>query len=412
MEKRLRLGALLVFASLSLFGGDGAPERAKIPRPPLLLISLDAFRWDYCALHPEQTPHLRQLAREGISARQLIPVFPSNTFPNHYSIVTGLYPSHHGIINNDFFDPKSGEYFHYNIPASAQKTQWWGGEPIWVTAYRQGLKSACAFWVGSEEEIAGVRPTFWRAYDATIPFETRLRELFGWLHLPVSERPAVITLYLEEANSVGHKYGPDSPELIATLKVLDDRVGTLVERLRAENIPANIVVVSDHGMTPISLERVILLDDYIDRSAVQLDFDGPVAGLRPANGDVAALLHAFSGLQHARALLVADLPPRFHVTENPRNPPVWIVPDEGWEIYFRAHFESYRKKFNRAEHGYDNALESMRGILIAHGPAFRSDGTVIAAVENIQVYNVLCAAAGLTPAPNDGGDRLVRAFLR
>jgi predicted AlkP superfamily pyrophosphatase or phosphodiesterase len=261
-------------------------------------------------------------------------------------------------------------------------------------------------------EIAGVRPTFWRNYDPKIPFETRFEELFTWLHLPAAQRPAVITFYLEEANSIGHKYGPESPELIATLKMLDDRVGAIVERLRKEAIPANIVVVSDHGMTPIIPQRVLLLDDYVDPAAVQVDFDGPVAGLRPIDGNVPALLLALAHLPHAKAYQPAELPPRFHITANPRNPPVWIVPEEGGEIYFRARFDSYHGKMNPGEHGYDNALASMRGILIANGPAFRSDGAVIEPVENIYVYNALCAASKLTPAPNDGDDRLVRALLR
>jgi predicted AlkP superfamily pyrophosphatase or phosphodiesterase len=409
-----RRGLRLVLVALLLVSASCMAPHGKAPAPPapLLLISLDAFRWDYCALHPEQTPRLRQLMREGVSARQLIPVFPSNTFPNHYTMVTGLYPSHHGIINNDFFDAKLGEFFHYTNPASAQKSQWWGGEPIWATAQRQGLKSACSFWVGSEAEIAGVRPTFWRPYDEKVPFETRLAELTAWLHLTAAERPAVITFYIEEANSIGHKYGPDSPELIATLKTLDDRIGAIVDHLRTENIPVNLVIVSDHGMTPISVERVVLLDDYVDRSAVQLDFDGPAAGLRPLNGDVPALLRAFAKLQHAKAYVASDLPARFQITDSPRNPPVWIVPDEGWEIYFQAHFEKFRAKPNRADHGYDNALSSMRGILIAQGPGFRSGGAVIEPVESVHLYNALCAAAGLRPAPNDGDQRLVRALLR
>lgn len=406
----LAIGALLT--ALASLCGEVAATDSRGGSAPLVLISLDAFRWDYCALHPEQTPHLRQLARDGVSARQLIPVFPSNTFPNHYTIVTGLYPSHHGIINNEFFDPQLGEYFRYNVASSAQKTQWWKGEPIWITAQRQGLRSACSFWVGSEVEIAGMRPNFWRAYGATIPFETRFEEFFGWLHLPPAERPAIITFYLEQGNSVGHKFGPDSPELIAALKTLDDQVGAILERLEQEKITANVVVVSDHGLTPISLERIILLDDSIDRAAVQLDFDGPVAGLRPNNGDVDGLMLALASLRHAKAYRTSELPPRFHIAENPRNPGVWIVPEEGWEIYFRARFETFREKFNRAEHGYDNAFESMRGILIAHGPAFRSGGAVIDAVENVHVYNALCTVLGVKPAPNDGDDRLIRALLR
>lgn len=409
----LVLGLLCLFLGACTIGQRSASTAAEtVSPPPLLLISLDAFRWDYCALHPEETPHLRQLMREGISTRGLISAFPSNTFPNHYSIVTGLYPSHHGIINNEFFDPRLGQLFHYNVPASVQNKQWWGGEPIWVTAARQGRVTASSFWVGSEAEIGGYRPTFWKPYDPKLAFEPRLEELMGWLHLPADRRPAVITFYLEETNSIGHKYGPDSPELATTLKLQDDRIGKLLERLRAENLPVNLVIVSDHGMTPISLQRIVVLNDYFDPATVQIDFDGPVCGLRPRSGDVAALLKSLEPLQHAKAWRVEDLPARFHITANPRNPPVWVVPDEGWEIYTQARFDSYRNNFNKGDHGYDPAFTSMRGILIAHGPAFKSDGSVIDPVENVHVYNLLCAALHLTPAPNDGDDRLVRQMLR
>ena len=414
MKKIFRRSFLRLFAwavAVAIFGGC-TTSSSRRPTPPLLLISLDAFRWDYCALHPNETPNLRRLAREGISAKQLIPIYPSNTFPNHYTIVTGLYPSHHGIINNEFFDPTLGEFFHYNRPASASKPQWWNGEPIWVTAIRQGRKSASSFWVGSEAEIRGVRPTFWKSYSADVPFEQRFEELFSWLHLPEEQRPSVITFYFEEGNSIGHKYGPDSPELLATIKTLDTRIGAIIDRLTSEKISANIVVVSDHGMTPISKARVLLLDNYLDPSKVQVDFDGPVAGLRPLDGDVAGLLGKLAQLSHAKAYARENLPARFQISDNPRNPPVWIVPDEGWEIYFQTRFNQYRDKFNRADHGYDPRFESMRGILIAHGPAFKTGGAIIEPVENVHIYNLLSAALRLKPAPNDGDDRLVRQMLR
>jgi predicted AlkP superfamily pyrophosphatase or phosphodiesterase len=401
--------ALFVF--VGLLSGCVNAQPAKSPPPLIVLVSLDAFRWDYCELHPNETPNLRRLMREGSSVRQLIPTYPSNTFSNHYTIVTGLYPSHHGIINNQFYDPSLGEFFYYTRAESVQKTQWWGGEPIWVTAGKQGRKSACSFWPGSEAAIAGLRPNFWRPYQGNLSFEQRIEEFRGWLELPEKERPSVITMYLEDGNSVGHKFGPGSPELIATIKMLDERVGRLEAELRRINSHANLVIVSDHGMTPISKDRIILLEDFIDLANVQIDFDGPVAGLRPHDGDNVALLRRLAGLRNAKAYSWEELPARFNIRKNPRNPPVWIVPEEGWEIYSRARFEQFRDKFNKADHGYDIALDSMRGIFIAHGPAFRK-GIVIEPVENIHVYNLLCETLTLTPAVNDGDDRLVRAFLR
>jgi predicted AlkP superfamily pyrophosphatase or phosphodiesterase len=407
---RFRVLAAALTLGLGLFAGCAtSPEAA--PTPPLLLISMDGFRWDYIAKYPAETPNLQQLMREGSSARQLIPVYPSNTFPNHYSIVTGLYPAHHGIVNNEMFDPTTQSFFRHNRPESVHGSQWWKGEPIWVTAIKQGHPSASYFWVGSEAPIQGIRPTFWKPYNETTPFEQRLDELAGWLRLPVKQRPLAITFYLEETNSVGHKFGPDSPQLAATVKLLDSRIGAIRARLKAEHQVVNLVIVSDHGMTPISPDRVILLDDYLDLSSVQLDFYGPEAGLRPLEGSAESIVRALSNLPHARAALTQDLPARLHLTVNPRLPPIWVMADEGWEIETRKHFASIRAKFNHGDHGYDPAIESMHGILIASGPAFQS-GVVINPVENVHIYNLLCAALRLKPAPNDGDDRLVRAFLR
>lgn len=418
-EKRERRSVIfrrftfVVFALLGTAQLAAGPAGPASPPAPLLLISLDAFRWDYCDKYPAETPNLRRLKEEGASARGLVPVFPSNTFPNHYSIVTGLRPSHHGIVNNHFFDPSSGRFFHYNQPSSARDGTWWGGEPVWITAVRQGRIAACSFWPGSEAAIGGVRPTFWKPFDYSILFEQRLDELLGWLKLPVRERPAVITFYLEEANTVGHNAGPDSPELAATIKLLDARIGEILKRAAAERIALNLVIVSDHGMTALSRERVVKLDDYLSLDSVQIDFDGPVVGLRPLDGDVSALMQRLSKLPPtAHAYRKEDIPAHLCVRENPRLPPVWILPDLGWHVVRASWFNAKKDNYMKGEHGYDPALSDMHGILIVNGPAFRDDGRVIEPIENIHVYNLLCAATGLRPASNDGDDRLVRALLR
>lgn len=400
----------LVFLGACVALLAGCVTRPVPPPAPLVLISLDAFRWDYCALYPAETPNLQRLMREGVTAKGLVPAFPSNTFPNHYSIVTGLYPARHGIINNTMFEPASGLFFRYNQGASASQSQWWRGEPIWATAIKQGGLGGAWFWPGSEAEIGGVRPSVWQTFDATLTFETRLDSLVAWLDRSRHAAPVVATFYLEEINSIGHKFGPGSPELAAAIKIADERIGRMQARLQAAGIAANLVVVSDHGMTPISPERIILLDEFLDPAEVQVDFDGPVAGLRPLRGDEAGLLRALARMQHAKVYRAADLPARFQMRDNSRIPPVWIVPEEGWEIYFRTRFESYRASFNKGDHGYDPAFPSMHGIFIAHGPAFRR-GVEVPATENIHIYNLLCAALHIKPAPNDGDNRLVRSAL-
>ena len=311
----------------ALFGAAQAHET-----PPLLLISMDGFRWDYCALHPAETPNLRALIREGTTARSLIPVFPTNTFPNHYSIATGLRPARHGMINNEFFDSSTGEVFNYKNPASVGAAKWWGGEPIWTTAVRQGRPAASYFWVGSEAENHGVRPTFWKRYDYSVPFEQRLEELVAWLRLPPAQRPAFIAFYFEETNSAGHNHGPDSSALAAAVRLLDTQLGTLRTRLAAEGVTPNFVIVSDHGMAPVSVDRVIVLEDYIDPKTVQIDFAGSVVGLQPLSGDTARLMAQLARIPHAQACLAADLPAHFQLKDNPRIAPVWVLPELGWHI--------------------------------------------------------------------------------
>ncbi|MEY2880499.1 MAG: hypothetical protein RLZZ15_2879 [Verrucomicrobiota bacterium] len=389
---------------------------AATPAPaPLVLISLDGFRWDYLAQHPDATPHLRRLAREGVTAKALIPVFPSNTFPNHHSIATGLYPSRHGMLNNVMFDARTEKFFRYTRIVDARDGQWWGGEPIWVTAEKQGRVGASSFWPGAEAEIGGVRPTIVRPFEsaASTRLTPRMEEVMGWLKLPPPQRPAVVAFYLDAPNGPGHLHGPDSPEVVAVLKLADAALGEALARFAAEGIAANFVIVSDHGMTACDADRVILLDDFLDLETIQIDFDETVVGLRPRPGQtVDAIMRALAKLPPtAKAFRAADLPPRLHLDpKNPRVPPVWIVPAEGWVVLKRSLFNTVKTKFLKGQHGYDPAVPTMRGLFIAHGPAFKR-GVELEPFENVHIYNLLCAALALKPAPNDGDDRLVKSAL-
>lgn len=388
----------------------------RAAEPALILISLDGFRWDYCEKYPDAAPTLRQLKREGVSSRGLIPVFPTNTFPNHYTLVTGLYPARHGIVNNEFFEPSSGLIFRYNRPESSQTSRWWGGEPIWVTAIKQGRKASTSFWVGSEAEIGGIRPTHWKKYDGSLRAQDRIDEMIGWLAMPAAERPALVAFYLDETNEAGHRAGPEDPDVAKAVANSDRVVASILAGLRAKNIAANLVIVSDHGMTATHKDRVVILEDYVDRQKLQIDSDGSVVALRPLDGDVDALMKLVERIPHAKAYRAADLPAHFRLTGNPRIAPVWILPEEGWHVETRANFQKLSTRYAPrpylgGDHGYDPKLRDMHGFFLAHGPAFRA-GVELDPVENIHVYNLLCAILGLKPAPNDGDDRLARQTLR
>ena len=409
-RRNLSALAALVFLALSV------PARAAVTDSPLILISFDGFRHDYCEKYPEESRTLREMRAGGASARGLVPVFPSNTFPGHYSLVTGLHPARHGIVNNDFFDAERGAFFHYFQPGSFRDGSWWGGEPIWVTAERQGRRAAAHFWAGSEAAIAGARPTFWKTFDYSIPFTRRLDDVSDWLRRPAAERPAIIAFYLEEVNGAGHRFGPDSPEVAAAVRKVDGHLAEMRARLRELGLTPNFVVVSDHGMTATALDRVVVLDDILDPRTVQIDSDGSLLALRPLSGTADELVAKFRSVPRVRAFRADDLPSHLAMKPGPRVAPVWVLPDEGWHIAPRSTVDRLRRKYPEkgylaGDHGYDPSLRSMQGIFIAEGPAFRA-GHVTPEVSAVQIYELLCTLIGVKPAPNDGDERLSRELLR
>lgn len=410
MKTLTTLGLVVLLAAIA------GENRGAGADSPLILVSLDGFRHDYCDLYPAESPTLRDMRAAGSSARGLIPVFPSNTFPGHYSLVTGLHPGRHGIINNDFFDAERGTFFHYFQPSSFRDGSWWGGEPIWATAERQGRRAAAHFWVGSEAVIGGRRPTFWKPFDYSVPFARRLDEVSEWLRKPAAERPSLVAFYLEEVNGAGHRFGPDSPEVATAVRQVDHHLAELRRRFRELGLTPNFVVVSDHGMTATALERVVVLDDILDPRTVQIDSDGSLLALRPLSGTAEQLVEKFRDVRHVRAFQSADLPAHFALKPGPRVAPVWVLPEEGWHIAPRSTVERLRRKYAEkgylaGDHGYDPLISSMHGILIAEGPAFQR-GRVADAASAVHVYPLLCMVLGLQPAPNDGDDRLARALLR
>jgi predicted AlkP superfamily pyrophosphatase or phosphodiesterase len=374
----------------------------------VIMVGVDGFRWDYLEkFHP---PNLLQLASQGVTAERMIPAFPTLTFPNFYTLATGLRPENHGIIANTMFDPEFDAKFSLSSP-SVQESRWWGGEPIWVTAENQGVRSACMFWPGSEAEIAGVRPSAWRKFDAKFSPDERVKTVLDWLTQPPATRPRLITVYFHEADTAGHHFGPDSPEVADAVAKVDAAIGKLVEGIQKLGLKAetNLLIVSDHGMTEVSPQRVIPLDRYLDLESVQIDFSGAVGGLRPLRGTAEELYEKLAAEpRHFRVYRREEVPERLHFRKHRRIPPVIIVPDEGWMIV-RKQSEPLRGGL-RATHGFDPAFASMGALFIGWGPAFRH-GVVLPPFENIQVYNLAGALLGLRPAANDGDQRLAGEAL-
>jgi predicted AlkP superfamily pyrophosphatase or phosphodiesterase len=379
--------------------------------PTVILVSLDAFRWDYA--ERAVTPALDSIAAAGVRAEGLIPVFPSKTFPNHYSIVTGLYPENHGIISNFIYDPEFDAEFNLKNRDAVGNSRWWGGEPIWVTAEKQGITTATLFWPGSEAAVQGIRPSHWRKMDASMSYESRVDQILAWLDLPVEQRPKFLTLYIEEVNTIGHRYGPDSPELIQAVEQVDGLLGRLLSGLaeRSMNRSVHLVIVSDHGMAEMDESRVVFLDDFIDLDNCRVIQSGAVLQLIPNAGMEAQIYSELVNANpHMKVYRRADLPERLHLKHNSRVTPLVGIPDDGWSIATHSPVSEAQTQFLRGDHGQDPKHLSMHGIFYASGPALKK-GILVDRFENVHIYNLLASMLDIEAAPNDGNPGIIEPFL-
>lgn len=369
--------------------------------PVVILVSIDGFWNEY--LENTTCPTLRQMAAEGVRAKWMQPIFPTKTFPNHYAIVTGLYADHHGVVGNTMYDPEFDGWFSLRMREEIANGRWWGGEPIWVTAENQGRKTATYFWPGSEAEIGGVRPTYWMRYDGSVSYRSRVRKVLQWLDEPRGRRPSLITLYFEDVDHAGHDYGPDFAAVDTAIRRVDDALKQLMEGLHARGLRDSIdlIVVSDHGMSATAKERTIWLEDHLGLDTVRTADQGPIVSVWAKEGQVESVYEALKQAHHGmKAYRKKDLPERWKYRDHRRVAPITLVAEDGWSIARRSS-GWWRTSDRGGNHGYDNALPSMRAIFIARGPSFRM-GTLLEPFENVNVYSLLAHLLKLKPAATDG----------
>ena len=380
---------------------------------PLILISMDGFRWDY--FDKTNTPNFDALIKNGVEAQALIPSFPSKTFPNHITIVTGRYPENHGIIANSMYDPVFDEkYFIGQGSKAVLDGKWYEAEPLWVTAEKQDKITMTMFWPASEAEIMGVRPTEYFVYDGAINHNSRIDQILKWLDYAPSKRPQFISTYFSLMDDVGHGYGPDSDEVKSGIEEMDKTIGRLINGLKSRNMfdDVNIMLVSDHGMASTSSDSMIFLDDYINMDNVTMVDWTPVTAILPK-------IHVdsiYSKLKNAhpkmRVYKKAAAPERLHYNNHRRIQPITAVADEHWSISTRVYFnkDNNDDRYEGATHGFDPIYKSMGGIFVGYGPAFKS-GLKGPGVTNIHLYEMMCNILELVPAKNDGHLDSTAVFL-
>ncbi|AOX16086.1 alkaline phosphatase family protein [Kozakia baliensis] len=404
-----RLSFLLIVL-LALTGCNGSDPSgnpgASFGPPPVLLVSIDGFRPDY--LHQGNTPTLDRMAQDGVQTG-MHPSFPSKTFPNHYTLVTGLRPDHHGIVDNVMRDPTiPDEIFDVGKKTRLDDPRWWNeATPTWVTAQMHGIRTASMFWPGTDVPIQNTRPAEWHHFDAKETPDQRVDTVLSWFKRTPSERPALGLLYFDAVDHAGHKHGPHSEEVAAAAREVDAAMARLLAGLQMHGVVANIIVVSDHGMTEISPQRTITLDTLAPADSMHVVTTGPYAGLDAAPGHERELAAALAKPRpHVFCWPKDRIPTALHYGRNPRVPDFLCLADEGWMIVKDTH--SFTDK---GAHGYDNMLPSMTALFIAQGPAF-TPGAKLAPFDNVDIYPLTMHLLGLLPQPSDGSIAPFQPALR
>lgn len=385
----------------------------------VIYISLDGFRNDY--LERKVTPNIDLLAKQGIRAEYMNPSFPSITFPNHWTLVTGLYPEAHGIVANEFYDPVYKETFiHKNEPIS-RNPKWWGGEPIWITSKNQGKKSAVIMWPGSNVPIGSVSPDFYIPYSRGTTAIDKMDIALGWLDLPIKDRPQSISIYIPQIDQKGHGGGPDGKQLNGVLADMDTAIGHLMHGLEQRNLEKHVhlVVVSDHGMAASDKSRLIFYDKILSKESMSFLREReawPLLGLRPKDdAPEYAIDQIYNEIldytqrnkdPHFQFYKRQDIPARFHYNSTERIAPIVIIPDVGYSIIHSTDFDPNSGKMYRPAgiHGFDNLALEMRAIFAARGPKIEKQyatGSVVEPFFNIEMYRFLTTLLDLTPAPSN-----------
>ncbi len=349
-------------------------------------------------------PVLNALGEAGVRAEWMVPSYPSKTFPNHYTLVTGLRPDHHGMINNTMYDPALGA-FNLSSRAAVEDPRWWvDGEPVWITLQRHGGRAATMFWPGSEAAIHGQHPDDWRPYDEHVSASARVDQVLAWLDRPAKSRPQFITLYFDQVDHAGHDSGPDSSASRAARAEVDAALGRLLAGLDQRGLrdAINLIVVSDHGMADVT--GLEYLADYLQPHGIELDAmdivtTGALASINPHEGQAAAVEAALLGRHpHSTCWRKQDLPTQWHYGTHARVPAILCQADLGWMLL--KNNAGYRFHGGGA-HGYAIEEPTMHATFIASGPAFRH-GVMLPGFDNVDVYPLLMRLLGLAPLPNDG----------
>ncbi|MEZ4953474.1 MAG: ectonucleotide pyrophosphatase/phosphodiesterase [Saprospiraceae bacterium] len=389
-------------------------SKETINKPYVILISLDGYRWDYTKRF--NPPNISKLIAEGAQAESIIPCFPSKTFPNHYSIATGMYPNNHGLLDNSYFNLNKNATYKTKDREIVEDGSWYGGTPIWVHAAQSGMVTASFFFVGSEADIKGIRPTYYFKYDGSIKNEDRVQQALDWLTMPDGERPHLITMYFSDMDDIGHRVGPNNDDrLREAILELDEDLGILFNGVKNTGLPVNIIIVSDHGMLEIPTDQYIALESIENDEHYLAVSNGAIVHIYPKNeNDIEKIFLELKSKENHFTVYKTEDTPQFEINPTNKNwGGILVVPDKGW--YFTSQRNIGFKKTKNiefsGEHGFDPEFKELQGIFYANGPSIKN-GIEIPSVKNIHVYPLICEILGLKiPKEIDGKLEVLESIL-
>ncbi len=392
----MRIKFLLFFFSLSV-------PLSFAQQPYVILISFDGFRWDYC--NRGITPNIEQLIEIGVKASSLQPVFPTKTFPNHYSIVTGLYPENHGIIFNEFHDPYTNRDYKTWDTTEVRDARWYRGEVIWETLKFEGIKSASYFWPGSGVNDKLRQPDYVYHYIADDPPINKVNAAIKWLELPYAIRPHLLTLYFSQTDHSGHNFGPDSEGNNLVIASLDSSIGFLLSELETISMrdSVNIILVSDHGMTNVSMDKTINIEEFLTGYNCSYSNYGPVMMIEPARNEIEEVYEILKKNEnHFTVYRKGNIPEYLHFQNNPFISKLILIADLGWSVIVNGNLKWLKPENFNGNHGYDNTELDMHGIFIASGPVFKNNFST-GTLNCLDVYPLLCKIFNVTSNANIDG---------
>jgi predicted AlkP superfamily pyrophosphatase or phosphodiesterase len=376
--------------------------------PYVLLISLDGFRHDYIDLYKPKT--LLKFRKQGTFAKSLIPVFPSKTFTNHLSIITGSYPENHGIVANSFYDPNLERIYSLGRKKEVAKGEWYQREPIWVHLERQKLLTACFFWPGSSAKINNISPSYYLKYFHKMPHKNRINKVVEWLKLPEETRPHFLTLYFSDVDSAGHKYGPYSKQVKNAIKKVDESLEQLFLKLDKLNLPLNTIIVSDHGMLDLNEKKHQWITNNTNLEDFHVQGTGPVSFLYyigDKNKKKSIINKTYQSLKkHSRYINVykRNKLPKHYKLNNPRAGDLILVSYPNYSIAIKGKRSNLKLKGN---HGYDPYQTiDMHGIFMANGPLLKNE-YFIESFENIHIYPLILKLLNTKENSNIDGNKEV-----